>query len=636
MIRLALCLLFVIYSIHSSPIPLPTTFNDPNKFLPFFLQQIHLIDSIHSPSLTGQQLNQAYLDLLPVDRLLYTYYVNANISVEGIEPLGGWESPSSDIRGVFLAFYLQASAKAYLAYNNTKQLLKAQYLVEQLDRVQKHLNESGFLAAWPSEHLRKLERLEKVWAPIYCYEKLLRGLSDMSTLTGFTLAGRMMNDLLEYLYQWMIHCAQTYPLSHWHAMIFSTLDYEYGGISDFLYERYGLTKDERFFWMAKQFDDGEFLGALTLNTDFLTGVHANSHVPPIIGSGRRYSITGEEHYRLILENFYSIVWNNHTYSTGGSNGGNGSVGFYQQERYSDANLLSQTLWNNNQEFCVQYNMLKLIRMLIQWTGDVKYADAYERIFVNSIWGTQDPSEPGHMLYSYPLGEGVSKPRSVGGGSIGYGTQFESFWCCYTTAIDQWTKMSDSIYFSENDLSRAIVYVNLFVSSQLDWTEKNFSLRQITAFPRETTTNLTIITSLEHLSLEIYLRIPSWILSNQSWIEINDIRQTITFQPSTYIRLPETHWTNNDRIVFHMPMDLHMEPINDNSNLVSILYGPIVLGGLINQAKQLSNDVNRIQKISHSSSQSLLFETTARDGTTFQFLPLYEIINQTYTVYFPVD
>ncbi|CAF0973781.1 unnamed protein product [Adineta steineri] len=622
-------------SLNSLPIPSSYVNNDYNKLLPFYLQQVHLINSTHSPSLIGQQLNQAYLDLLPVDRLLYTYYVNANISVEGIEPLGGWESPSSDIRGVFLAFYLQASAKAYLAYNNTHQLIKAQYLVEQLYRVQKNLDESGFLAAWPSEHLRKLEHLEKVWAPIYCYEKLLRGLSDMYTLTGLTLAGQMMNSMLDYLYTWMIFCSQTYSISHWHAMIFSTLGYEYGGISDFLYEQYGLTNDKRYFWMAQQFDNGKFLGALALNTDFLTGVHANSHVPPVIGSGRRYTITGEEQYRLILENFYSIVWNNHTYSTGGSNGGNGSIGFYQQERYSDSNLLSQTLWNNNQEFCVQYNMLKLIRMLIQWSGEIKYVNAYERIFVNSIWGTQDPSEPGHMLYSYPLGEGVSKPKSVGGGSTGYGSQFDSFWCCYTTAIDQWTKMSDSIYFYSNKNNILSIYINLFVASQLDWTEQKLSIQQITAFPRETTTNLTFITLLNQISMNIYLRVPSWIVSNQSWIEINNIRQTIDLIPSSYVHLPRINWRNNDRIVYNMNMKLSYEPINDNSKLVSILYGPIVLGGLINQAKILSNDINTIRKINRTSYESLLFETIALDGTIIQFLPLYEIINQTYTVYFPI-
>jgi len=240
-----------------------------------------------------------------------------------------------------------------------------------------------------------------------------------------------------------------------------------------------------------------------------------------------------------------------------------------------------------------------------------------------------------MLYSYPLGEGVSKPTAVGGG-IGYGTQFDSFWCCYTTAIDQWTKMSDSIYFYQNQNDISSIYINLFVSSQVDWTEEKLSIRQITAFPRETTTNFTIITLMEQVSINIYLRVPSWIVSNQSWIEINNIRQKIDLIPSTYILLPTMNWKNNDQIVYNMAMNVHIEPINDNSKLVSILYGPIVLGGLINQAKTLSNDINLIRKINPTSYEPLLFETTALDGTTFQFLPLYEIINQTYTVYFPIQ
>ncbi|CAF1222049.1 unnamed protein product [Didymodactylos carnosus] len=632
---LGVVVFIIVHLVNSVPIPCETPIS--NKLTPFFLQQVHLVDSVHSPSLAGQQLNQAYLDILPVDRLLYTYYRNANLSVEGIEPLGGWESPESDIRGVFLAFYLQASVKAYLAYNNTRQLAKAQQLVEQLSRVQKILNDSGFLAAWPSENLRKLERLEKVWAPIYCYEKLLRGLSDMYTFTGMTLAGSMMHDMLDYLYTWMVHCANTYPASHWHTMIFSTTDYEYGGISEFLYEQYGLTRDERFFWMAQQFDDGQFLGALSLNADFLQGIHANSHVPPVLGSGRRYSITGEQQYRAILENFFSLVWNNHTYSTGGSNGGNGSVGFYQQEHYSDPNRLSQTLWNNNQEFCVQYNMLKVIRVLIEWTGQVEFMNAYERVFVNSIWGTQDPSGPGHMLYSYPLGEGVSKPTAVSSGGIGYGSQFDSFWCCYTTAIDQWTKMSDSIYFFQVENEASSLYVNLFVASQLDWqAHDNLSIRQTTTFPRETTTVLTVATILDAVPFRIYLRVPSWIVANESWIEINGVRQQMTLTPSTYALLASTSWKNNDRIVYNMAMQLHVEPINDNPQLVSILFGPIVLGGLINKAKTLSRDVTSIRQVNTTAYEPLQFEATALDGSTFRLLPLYEIVNQTYTVYFPLE
>ena len=618
-------------------IPISERISSLNEFTAFSLQQIHLIDSVHSPSLAGQQLNQAYLDLLPIDRLLYTYNRNANLSVDGIAPLGGWESPESDIRGVFLAFYLQASVKAYLTYNNTQQLLKAQRLVSQLYTVQTVLNESGFLAAWPSEHLRKLERLEKVWAPIYCYEKLLRGLSDMFYLAGFALAEPMMQGMIDYLYAWMVHCANTYSVSHWHTMIFSTTDYEYGGISEFFYERYGLTGDRRLFWMAQQFDDGQFLGALSLGADFLTGLHANSHVPAVLGSGRRYAITGEQQYRAILENFYSLVWNNHSYATGGSTGGNGSTGFYQQEHYSDPNLLSQTLWNNNQEFCVQYNMLKLIRLLIEWTGRVEYANAYERVFVNSIWGTQDPAEPGHMLYSYPLGEGVSKPAAVSSGGIGYGSPFDSFWCCYTTAIDQWTKMGDSIYFYRSEDAVPSLYVNLFVASQLDWhPHHDVWIRQTTAFPREATTTLTVSTNTTSVQMNIYLRVPSWIVPNESWITINDVRERVEWLPSSYVFLTRRQWQHNDQIVYRLGMRVYSEPIKDDPKLVSILFGPVVLGGLINQAKVLPRNMARIRQVNTTVHESLHFRATALDGSAISLLPLYEIVNQTYTVYFRTD
>ncbi len=67
------------------------------------------------------------------------------------------------------------------------------------------------------------------------------------------------------------------------------------------------------------------------------------------------------------------------------------------------------------------------------------------MFINSIWGTQDPIEPGHMLYSYPMSECMSKPTAVSIGGIGFSSQFESFWYCYTTPIDQWTKIFGTAY-----------------------------------------------------------------------------------------------------------------------------------------------------------------------------------------------
>lgn len=41
-----------------------------------------------------------------------------------------------------------------------------------------------------------------------------------------------------------------------------------------------------------------------------------------------------------------------------------------------------------EETCTQYNMLKLARYLFTWTGDVTFADYYERAVLNGILGTQ--------------------------------------------------------------------------------------------------------------------------------------------------------------------------------------------------------------------------------------------------------
>ena len=49
-----------------------------------------------------------------------------------------------------------------------------------------------------------------------------------------------------------------------------------------------------------------------------------------------------------------------------------------------------------EETCTQYNMLKLARYLFTWTGDVAFADYYERAILNGILGTQrTPHEHSH-------------------------------------------------------------------------------------------------------------------------------------------------------------------------------------------------------------------------------------------------
>jgi hypothetical protein len=174
-----------------------------------------------------------------------------------------------------------------------------------------------------------------------------------------------------------------------------------------MYKLYALTKDPNHLQMAHWFDLPEFLGPLALNQDMLTTLHANQHIPIVLGAAKRYEVVGDETYKSITNNFWEIVYRTRTYATGGSNGGNGKSNA-TAEHWGEPNRLLDSLFHNNQEFCTQYAMLKLVRYLIRWTGNVEFADHYERAYFNGIIGNQKPNTPGVMLYFTPLGMGYSK------------------------------------------------------------------------------------------------------------------------------------------------------------------------------------------------------------------------------------
>ncbi len=70
--------------------------------------------------------------------------------------------------------------------------------------------------------------------------------------------------------------------------------------------------------------------------------------------------------------------------------------------------------------------MQITRNLFRWTKAVPYADYYERMVLNGVMGLQRGQQAGVMIYMLPLGPGTSKAKSF----HGWGTKFDSFWCCY--------------------------------------------------------------------------------------------------------------------------------------------------------------------------------------------------------------
>ncbi len=223
------------------------------------------------------------------------------------------------------------------------------------------------------------------------------------------------------------------------------------------------------------------------------------------------------------------------------------------------------------ECCCSYNMLKLTRHLYSWTGDPRYFDYYERALINHRIGTIQP-KTGFTQYYLSLTPGAWKT---------FNTEDKSFWCCTGSGVEEYAKLNDSIYWHDDDG----VYVNLFVPSELKWTQRGFTLRQDTKFPAEQSTTLTV-TAANPGKLAMHLRIPEWVAA-EATVKINGRALEATAEPGSYLTVTRV-WKAGDRVEMSLPMKLRLEAMPDDPTIQAVLYGPTVLAGDLGDAGLTEN------------------------------------------------
>ena len=206
-------------------------------------------------------------------------------------------------------------------------------------------------------------------------------------------------------------------------------------------------------------------------------------------------------------------------------------------------------------------MLKLSRHLYGWDPDPRYFDYYERLLLNHRIGTIRPNV-GTTQYYLSLTPGVWKT---------FNTEDQTFWCCTGTGLEEFAKLSDSIYWRDGDG----LYVNLFVPSELEWPEKQLKLRQETRFPEAESTALTVIESGPG-EIAIRLRVPGWLRAAPV-VTLNGKVLDASAAPGSYLTLTRS-WRPHDRIEMALPMRLSVEAMPDDPGMQAFLYGPLVLAG----------------------------------------------------------
>jgi DUF1680 family protein len=517
----------------------------------FDMEQVRVTDTYYQNAATKEM--EYLLRLLP-DRLLAGFKAvsEGKDPASGVTLYGGWEGGWSLLRGHTMGHYLTALAQGYKqtkghdAALNGKIKTNLDYTVAQLKAFQDK-SSKGYLFASLETHFDVVEGkiTGDQWVPWYTMHKLIAGLVDVYKLTGNATALQIASKLGDWTYN---------RVSLWSPTVQSrVLGVEYGGMNDCLYELYKLTTKENHLAAAHKFDEDALFTPISKGTNTLSGKHANTQIPKFIGALNRFRTLGtdQKFYYSAAEQFFTLVLRDHTYVTGGNSEG---------EHFRAPGVLDGTRDAVNNESCNSYNMLKLSRELFKVTGDVRYAQYYERTHLNEVMSSINPTN-GMTTYFKPMGTGYFKV---------FGTETDTFWCCNGTGMENYTKLNDSIYFHDaNDL-----YVNLYLSSTLDWAAKWFSLTQAANVPLSNRVSFTIDAA-PSTPIGIKFRVPYWIAAGES-VTVTLNGQCLNATSSNGYLAVSRVWAPGDKVELTFPAEVQVSRLPDNKNAVAFTYGPVVL------------------------------------------------------------
>lgn len=429
---------------------------------------------------------------------------------------------------------------------------------------------AGFISGYPPDQFIMLEKGAtygtqdtQIWAPYYTLHKILAGLLDSYEVAG----NKKALDVARGMGAWTYVRLKALPPETRTKMWGTYIAGEYGGMNEVMARLFRLTGEKQFLECAKLFDNTNFFfgnasrdHGLAKNVDTIRGRHANQHIPQITGALETFRGSKELPYYLIATNFWEMVNRGYMYSIGGVAGArvpNNAECFTAQP---------DTLWENGfanggqNETCATYNLLKLDRQLFMYDQTAKYMDHYERALYNHILASVAEDDPGNT-YHVPLNPGAQKRFG--------NARMNGFTCCNGTALESNTKLQDSIYFKSAD--NRTLYVNLFVPSTLNWTERKVVVQQATDFPYADTTRIVVKGSGQ---FDIKVRVPRWA-TRGFFVKINGRDEQLKAAPGSYMTIAR-NWRANDTIELRMPFHFHLDPVMDQPNVASIFYGPILL------------------------------------------------------------
>lgn len=545
------------------------------------LRDVQLLDS---PFLHAQNTNKDYLMALDVEKLLAPFRREAGLPFK--ETYGNWESTGLD--GHMGGHYVTALALMYASTGDKDVLKRLNYVIDELKKCQDKIG-SDYIGGIPDSNKMWSEiakgdiradnfSTNERWVPWYNLHKIYAGLRDAYLYAHNDDAKKMLVKLSD----WTIALTKNLTAEQMQTMLRT----EHGGMNEVFVDVAQITGDKKYLALAEAFSHQAILQPLEKSQDQLTGLHANTQIPKVIGFKRYADATSNSAWNKAAEFFWQTVIDKRTVAIGGNS--------VKEHFHNTADFSSMINEVEGPETCNTYNMLKLTELLYLSSGkqsapQMKYVDYYERALYNHILGSQNPTTGG-FVYFTPM-----RPNHY----RVYSQVHDGMWCCVGSGLESHSKYAEFIYARDKKSKKnPDVFINLFIPSRMEWKEQGISLTQKTLFPDAETTTIAIE---KPARFRLQLRYPGWVAAGKLELRVNGKKVDVQQQPGEYIAI-ERRWKKGDKVELKLPMHTGLEKMPDGSNYYAILHGPIVLAAktqpFTNEQLNYFSDDSRMGHIAH--------------------------------------
>ena len=529
--------------------------------LPVQMESFDVKDVTLTPSAFkhAEEMDIRYLLGIDPDRLLAPYLKEAGLKPKA-ENYTNWENTGLD--GHIGGHYLSALTYMYASTGNQEIKGRLDYVISELKRCY-DANGNGYISGVPGgkQIWKEISEgniraasfgLNDRWVPLYNIHKIFAGLRDAYLIYGSKECREMFIGLTDWMYR------LTSGLTD--EQLQDMLRSEHGGLNEVFADAAAISGDARFMELAKRFSHKRVLEPLLKGEDHLTGMHANTQIPKVIGYKRIADLEGYEDWDKAAQYFWETVVDNRSITIGGNS--------VFEHFHPAENFESMLTSEQGPETCNTYNMLRLTKMLYATTGNTHYMDYYERALYNHILSTINPIQGG-FVYFTPMRPGhyrvYSQPQT-------------SFWCCVGSGMENHARYGEMIYSHKGDKE---LIVNLFIPSVLTWGKT--VVEQVNSFPAEEGTTL-MINPKKPAEFTVSIRIPEWTESAKMNAKVNGEPVEAVLEDG-FLKI-ERRWAKGDKISVDLPMSLRAVQLPDKTENYSFMYGPVVLAASLGKEDQL--------------------------------------------------